>query len=373
MSSAWGNIIAITAKGGARLQEVLERMDEMKVHKMGTKCLALHCGTNDLDQLVTGNQTRQERKEKMDQLLAATKSFWSLRKGRYGQLLLIEYPKRSYDTRRYPGSQDWWDMLVEHYNSGLKELAKATHIYFVPLQEFRKEAYQTRTHLRCEPPSRSGGRKDARKGEPLFVLAHAVQDAFKNHVLRAGTTKLNEKNPQRRPCTGSFEVATDAGCTLRTAGASLGSQGYAVGRGFTHCSSLKSAVSTAILKYMESGFMDNIRTKWLTGLSCQMDDSFSSMNQPRALGLEDFAGVFLLLSVGGAVCFPILLLDHLDYQCLPRLRMLPKTRLWHSRHIIFSQKFYRFINPVNLVSSSSSAKEFASSVKQGQVCNREPH
>ncbi|GAU99789.1 hypothetical protein RvY_10739-2 [Ramazzottius varieornatus] len=163
----------------------------------------------------------------------------------------------------------------------------------------------------------------------------------------------------------SYVQATDAGCTLRTAGASFGSQGYAVALPIG--SSLKSAVSTAILKYMESGFMDDIRTKWLTGLSCQMDDSFSSMNQPRALGLEDFAGVFLLLAVGGAVGFLILLLEHLVYRCLPRLRMLPKTSLWHSRHIMFfSQKLYRFINSVDLVSPNSSAKEFASSVKQGQ-------
>lgn len=103
------------------------------------------------------------------------------------------------------------------------------------------------------------------------------------------------------------------------------------------------------------------------GLQCKGSATFETM-EPRALGLEDFAGVFVLLAVGGAVGLVILGLEHCVYRLLPRLRRSPKNSIWRSRHVMFfSQKLYRFINCVDLVSPNSSAKEFASSLKQGQV------
>ncbi|OWA52507.1 putative Glutamate receptor ionotropic, NMDA 3A [Hypsibius exemplaris] len=163
-----------------------------------------------------------------------------------------------------------------------------------------------------------------------------------------------------------YVQANNSRCTLKTAGASFGSQGYAVA--FPVGFWLKAQISTAILKYMETGFVDDLSAKWFGGLQCKNGPVTIDTLEPRALGLEDFAGVFALLGAGAGVCLIILALEHIVYRMLPWLRQFPRTSIVHSRHVMFfSQKLYRFLNSVDLVSPNSSAKEFASSIKQGQV------
>jgi hypothetical protein len=118
---------------------------------------------------------------------------------------------------------------------------------------------------------------------------------------------------------------------------------------------------------METGFVDDLSAKWFGGLQCKKGPATIDTLEPRPLGLEDFAGVFVLLGIGAGLGLVILGLEHVVYRALPRLRQYPRTSIVHSRHVMFfSQKLYRFLNSVDLVSPNSSAKEFASSIKQGQ-------
>ncbi|KAG8312839.1 Glutamate receptor ionotropic, NMDA 3A [Homalodisca vitripennis] len=79
--------------------------------------------------------------------------------------------------------------------------------------------------------------------------------------------------------------------------------------------------------------------------------------------------VFLLLGMGMIVGCLILLIEHLFYRyTLPILRHKPKGTIWRSRNIMFfSQKLYRFINCVELVSPHHAARELVHTLRQGQI------
>nr|CAD7408508.1 unnamed protein product [Timema cristinae] len=80
-------------------------------------------------------------------------------------------------------------------------------------------------------------------------------------------------------------------------------------------------------------------------------------------------GVFLLLGLGMVLGCLILLFEHLFYRyTLPILRHQPKGTIWRSRNIMFfSQKLYRFINCVELVSPHHAARELVHTIRQGQI------
>lgn len=67
----------------------------------------------------------------------------------------------------------------------------------------------------------------------------------------------------------------------------------------------------------------------------------------------------------------ILIFEHWFYKfALPRLRLKPKDTVWKSRNIMFfSQKLYRFINCVELVSPHHAARELVHSIRQGQIAS----
>lgn len=67
----------------------------------------------------------------------------------------------------------------------------------------------------------------------------------------------------------------------------------------------------------------------------------------------------------------ILIFEHWFYKfALPRLRLQPKDTVWKSRNIMFfSQKLYRFINCVELVSPHHAARELVHSIRQGQIAS----
>lgn len=90
---------------------------------------------------------------------------------------------------------------------------------------------------------------------------------------------------------------------------------------------------------------------------------------PRPLGVASVAGVFCLLGMGVIMGTLILAGEHLFYKyTLPHLRHKPKTSIWRSRNVMFfSQKLYRFINCVELVSPHHAAKELVHTVRQGQI------
>ncbi|KAJ8887915.1 hypothetical protein PR048_007399 [Dryococelus australis] len=79
--------------------------------------------------------------------------------------------------------------------------------------------------------------------------------------------------------------------------------------------------------------------------------------------------VFLLLGLGVVMGCLILLFEHLFYRyTLPILRHKPKGTIWRSRNIMFfSQKLYRFINCVELVSPHHAARELVHTLRQGQI------
>lgn len=91
----------------------------------------------------------------------------------------------------------------------------------------------------------------------------------------------------------------------------------------------------------------------------------------RFTGVEAVAGVFLLLGMGMLMGVIILIFEHWFYKyALPSLRLKPKGTIWKSRNIMFfSQKLYRFINCVELVSPHHAARELVHSIRQGQIAS----
>ncbi|XP_028038586.1 uncharacterized protein LOC114249279 [Bombyx mandarina] len=159
--------------------------------------------------------------------------------------------------------------------------------------------------------------------------------------------------------------ATDHGCKLqRVGGRTLAEDTYAIGmtKGFP----LKDSISSVIAKYSSNGYMDILTEKWYGGLPCfKLSPDYGI--QPKPLGVAAVAGVFILLGVGMIVGIIILIFEHLFYKyTLPILRHQPKGTIWRSRNIMFfSQKLYRFINCVELVSPHHAARELVNTIRQG--------
>ncbi|KAK6640098.1 hypothetical protein RUM43_008375 [Polyplax serrata] len=164
--------------------------------------------------------------------------------------------------------------------------------------------------------------------------------------------------------------ATDHGCKLQKIVEAINEDTYAIGmnKGFP----LKESISAVISKYSNNGYMDILTEKWYGGLPCfKMTPSveLTDVGQPRPLGVAAVAGVFLLLGLGMVVGVLILIMEHLFYRyTLPVLRHQPKGTIWRSRNIMFfSQKLYRFINCVELVSPHHAARELVHTLRQGQI------
>lgn len=184
--------------------------------------------------------------------------------------------------------------------------------------------------------------------------------------------------------------ATDHGCSLQRIGDTFVEDTYAIGmvKGFP----LKESISALIAKYSSNGYLDILTEKWYGGLPCFKFESeivqprplgtyrrFVSNSRPFILfvfffifeGVAAVAGVFLLLGLGMVMGVLILILEHWFYKfILPSLRLKPKGTIWKSRNIMFfSQKLYRFINCVELVSPHHAARELVHSIRQGQIAS----
>ncbi|KAL5287110.1 GRIN3A family protein [Megaselia abdita] len=161
--------------------------------------------------------------------------------------------------------------------------------------------------------------------------------------------------------------AIDLGCNLLSIGDTIVEDTYAIGmkKGFP----LKESISALITKYSSNGYLDILTEKWYGGLPCYKLDTDIIM--PRPLGVAAVAGVFLLLGLGMVLGLLILIFEHWFFKyMLPRLRVKPKGSVWRSRNIMFfSQKLYRFINCVELVSPHHAARELVHTLRQGQIAS----
>uniref|UniRef100_A0A0P6GYG2 Glutamate receptor ionotropic, NMDA 3A n=1 Tax=Daphnia magna TaxID=35525 RepID=A0A0P6GYG2_9CRUS len=158
--------------------------------------------------------------------------------------------------------------------------------------------------------------------------------------------------------------ANDPGCTLRTVDV-IEEDNYAVG--MTKGLRLQTSISSLISSYSTSGYMDELRSKWYSSLPCSR--SAHDAYRPQPLGVSAVAGVFILLGFGILGGCLILVLEHLVYKfALPVLRRQHKGTIWRSPNMMFfSQKLYRFINCVELLSPHHAAKELMHSLRQGQI------
>ncbi|XP_014472992.1 PREDICTED: glutamate [NMDA] receptor subunit 1 isoform X3 [Dinoponera quadriceps] len=89
-----------------------------------------------------------------------------------------------------------------------------------------------------------------------------------------------------------FEAAQD--CELVTAGELFGRSGYGIG--LQKGSPWADAVTLAILDFHESGFMERLDNQWILQGNVQQCEQFEKM--PNTLGLENMAGVFIVVGVG---------------------------------------------------------------------------
>ncbi|KAL7022948.1 hypothetical protein ACKWTF_012435 [Chironomus riparius] len=160
---------------------------------------------------------------------------------------------------------------------------------------------------------------------------------------------------------------SDHGCNLRRIGENFIEDTYAIGmsKGFP----LKESISALIAKYSSNGYLDILVEKWYGGLPCYRDENEIEIVQPRPLGVAAVAGVFLLLGLGMILGVFILIFEHLFFKYyLPILRHTPKGSVWRSRNLMFfSQKLYRFINCVELVSPHHAARELVHTLRKGHI------
>ncbi|XP_028049301.1 uncharacterized protein LOC105834443 isoform X2 [Monomorium pharaonis] len=170
--------------------------------------------------------------------------------------------------------------------------------------------------------------------------------------------------------------ATDNGCRLQKIGDTINEDTYAIA--LTRGHPLKESISKVIANYTSNGVLDMLQEKWYGDLPCLngrlgMDAAFDAEpgGQPRPLGVASVAGVFCLLGMGVVLGTIILVGEHLFYKyTLPRLRRKPEDSIWRSRNVMFfSQKLYRFINCVELVSPHHAARELVHTVRQGQIAS----
>ncbi|KAH0954642.1 hypothetical protein HN011_004176 [Eciton burchellii] len=89
-----------------------------------------------------------------------------------------------------------------------------------------------------------------------------------------------------------FEAAQD--CELVTAGELFGRSGYGIG--LQKGSPWADAVTLAILDFHESGFMESLDNRWILQGNVQQCEQFEKT--PNTLGLENMAGVFIVVGVG---------------------------------------------------------------------------
>ncbi|KAF8766864.1 Glutamate receptor ionotropic like protein [Argiope bruennichi] len=216
------------------------------------------------------------------------------------------------------------------------------------------------------------------RGSAAEFYVHKENPELYQHIQRYGVDTLEMglqelRNKELDMLIGDTAVlnyfrGNDPGCSLHLLADSIFDDAYAVGvqKDFP----LTEAISEMLLKYSEYGYVDQLQKKWYGRVPC-FDDRLHRFNQPEPLSVEAVAGVFIMLLVGVGVGVLILILEHVIFRyALPILRKKPKECIWRSPNLMFfSQKLYRFINTVELVSPHHSVKEIISNLKEGQIAS----
>lgn len=114
-----------------------------------------------------------------------------------------------------------------------------------------------------------------------------------------------------------FEAAQD--CELVTAGELFGRSGYGIG--LQKGSPWADSVTLAILDFHESGFMESLDNLWILHGNVQQCEQFEKM--PNTLGLENMAGVFIVVGVGigGGVALIIIEMAYKKHQIRKQRKM----------------------------------------------------
>ncbi|XP_014665044.1 PREDICTED: glutamate receptor ionotropic, NMDA 3B-like [Priapulus caudatus] len=153
-----------------------------------------------------------------------------------------------------------------------------------------------------------------------------------------------------------YSRANDDNCSLTTAGKPFGQDAYGIALPKT--SWLKEPISRLILKYMDSGVIEDVTRKWYGQLHCF---ARSSDGPPQQLQVWHMHGLFLTLGCGAAAGVVILVVERVLAHCVPRL-----PRSWHQRR----RKRQGKVKPVLDVAVVSSiyqnvVNDFASDVDYG--------
>ncbi|XP_032680549.1 glutamate [NMDA] receptor subunit 1 isoform X1 [Odontomachus brunneus] len=114
-----------------------------------------------------------------------------------------------------------------------------------------------------------------------------------------------------------FEAAQD--CELVTAGELFGRSGYGIG--LQKGSPWADSVTLAILDFHESGFMERLDHQWILQGNVQQCEQFEKM--PNTLGLENMAGVFIVVGVGigGGIALIIIEMTYKKHQIRKQRKM----------------------------------------------------
>ncbi|XP_064626113.1 glutamate receptor ionotropic, NMDA 3A-like [Lineus longissimus] len=155
----------------------------------------------------------------------------------------------------------------------------------------------------------------------------------------------------------------DSKCVLRMAGRQFGADGY--GLGFKKNSPLENEFSAMLLKYRYSGYIEDLRRQFFSAVPCVVPNK--NRNE-LSFTIKHLAGIFVMISVGVIASLFLLTLEHVVFKyTIPYLRRKDPKSSWKSiKLMFFSQRMYRIVHSIELVSPNHSAKEMVTVLKKRQ-------
>ncbi|KAK3089927.1 hypothetical protein FSP39_007693 [Pinctada imbricata] len=152
-------------------------------------------------------------------------------------------------------------------------------------------------------------------------------------------------------------------CTIKITGSDFGENLYAFGLS-KDAMQLREEFSSLILQYVEGGFIQNIRERYIRRRECEgLKEIYN-----QKYSLEHTGGLFLALI--GAMVLSICLLgvEHIVFKYLvPYARKKSPGSIFKNRNIEFiNQRLYRIINSEELISPKEAAREMMRFIKDRQ-------
>ncbi|XP_050401989.2 glutamate receptor ionotropic, NMDA 3A [Patella vulgata] len=153
----------------------------------------------------------------------------------------------------------------------------------------------------------------------------------------------------------------DKDCAVRFVGKGFGSDGYAFG--LPKFSWLQVPLSNKVLEYAESGFVNDLSSKYLSRPKCEHYLATS----PFQYSLEHTGGLFIILLSAVVTSILLLLGEHMIYKyVVPWLRNKPQDSKWIGEHLyFFSQRLSRVVKSETLYSQKHAAQEMMTIVRTG--------